>query len=193
MSEIITQTPSGTGNTLTPAGTGKAEDETIEVEGKKYVPLEKFSASAQEGIRLAKENETLRKPKSVEVPEDEKRVREILSKAEQEKIDQAKQEEQQLRRGLDDLHTIYGDFDEKKLLAIVDRYGVYDSEENVNWYGAMELYEKIAEVPSEPPKARIPQSKRQGAVPQAEVVTPADISKKSLPELVKEGLSRFGL
>jgi len=183
MADEITQTLDETGKPLTPSGTG-----TVEPDYKT-----KFVESQKEALRLKTELDLLKVQKPMEVPEDEKRVREILSKTEKEKEEQTKQEEQQLRKELDDLHTIYGDFDEKKLLSIVDRYGVYDEKDAVNWYSAMELYEKIAEVPVEPPKAKTPQSKREGAAPQAEVVTAPDVSKKSLPELVREGLSKFGL
>jgi len=153
----------------------------------------KFVESQKEALRLKTENDLLKAQKPQEVPEDEKKIRETISKIEIEKEAMTKQEEQQLRKELDDLHTIYGDFDEKKLLSVVDRYGVYDDKDNVNWYAAMELYEKIAEVPEEAPKPKVPQGKREGATPQSEVETPPDVSKKSLPELVREGLSKFGL
>lgn len=168
--------------------------ETSEETGEKEVDYKtKFVESQKEAIRLKTELDNFKAQKPQEVPEDEKKVREVISKIEIEKEEMTKKEEQQLRKELEDLHTIYGDFDEKKLLSIVDRYGVYDNEDKVNWYSAMELYEKIGEVPAEPPKPKTPQSKREGAIPQAEVVTPPDVSKKSLPDLVKEGLSKFGL
>ena len=154
----------------------------------------KFVESQKEALRLKTLNEDLLKAqKPAEVPEDEKKVRETISKIEIEKEEKTKEEEQQLRKELDDLHEIYSDFDEKKLLSIVDRYGCYDDKDEVNWYAAMELYEKIEKVPEEAPKPKVPQGKREGVAPQAEVETPVDVSKKSLPELVKEGLSKFGL
>jgi len=177
------QTPSGTGEPQTPTGTGEPE-----VDYKT-----KFVESQKEALRLKTELDNLKVQKPAEVPEDEKKVRDIFSKVEIEKKELEVQEEKQLRKELDDLHTIYGDFDEKKLLTIVDRYGVLGEGERVDWYAAMELYEKIAEVPAEPVKPKTPQLKREGAVPQAEVETPVDVSKKSLPELVREGLSKFGL
>ena len=184
MAEDITQTPEETLGKETPEGTGKPEEVDYKT---------KFVESSKEALRLKTENDLLKVQKPAEVPEDEKKVREIFSKVELEKKEQDVQEEKQLRKELDDLHEIYGDFEEKKLLSIVDRYGVYDDKNEVNWYSAMELYEKITEVPVEPVKPKIPSSKREGAVPQAEVETPVDVSKKSLPELVKEGLSKFGL
>ena len=177
------QTPEETPEKETPEGTGEPE-----VDYKT-----KFVESSKEALRLKTELDNLKAQKPPEVPEEEKKVRETLSKIEKEKSEQTKQEEQQLRKELEDLHTIYGDFDEKKLLSIVDRYGVYGEDDNVNWYAAMELYEKVVEVPVEEPKPKTPSSKREGAAPQPEVETPVDVSKKSLPELVQEGLKRFGL
>lgn len=168
--------------------------ETSEETGKTAVDYEtKFKESSKEALRLKTELDNLKAQKQQEVPEDEKKFREVLSKVEIEKEQKTKEEEQQLRKDMDELHTIYGDFDEKKLLSIVDRYGVYDEEDKVNWYGAMELYEQLGDVPAEPPKPKTPQSKREGANPQAEVETPPDVSGKSLHQLVGEGLKRFGL
>ena len=168
--------------------------ETSDETGKGEVDYKtKFVESSKEALRLKTELDTLKAQKVQEVPEEEKKIRETISKLEIEKKEQTKQEEQQLRKELEDLHTIYGDFDEKSLLSLVERYGVYDEEENVNWYAAMELYEKIAEVPAEEPKPKTPLSKREGATPQPEVETPPDVSKKSIPELVQEGLKKFGL
>jgi len=187
--ENIAQTPEGTPpegtppEGTTPAGTGEPE-----VDYKT-----KFVESSKEALRLKTELDNLKAQKPTEVPEDEKKIRETISKLEIEKEEKAKEDEVQLRKDLEDLHTIYGDFDEKKLLSVVDRYGVYDEKDNVNWYAAMELYEKIGELPAEPVKPKTLQSKREGANPQPEVETPVDVSKKSLPELVSEGLKKFGL
>ena len=183
MADDITQTPPGTGDPLTPPGTG-----TVEPDYKT-----KFVESSKEALRLKTELDLLKVQKPPEVPEEEKKIRETISKMEIEKEERTKQEEQQLQKELIDLHTIYGDFDEKKLLGIVDRYGVYDEKDNVNWYAAMELYEKVAEIPAEAPKPKVPQSNREGAAPQAEVETPVEVSGKSLHQLVNEGLKKFGL
>ncbi len=183
MADDITQTLDETGKPLTPSGTGEPE-----VDYKT-----KFVESQKEALRLKTELDNFKAQKPQEVPEEEKKIRETLSKIEIEKVEETKQEEQQLRKELEDLHAIYGDFDEKKLLSLVDRYGVYDDKENVNWYAAMELYEKISEVPEGELKPKTPMSKREGAVPQQAVVTPPDVSKKSIPELVQEGLKKFGL
>jgi len=183
MPEEIIQTPLENPIVETPKGTEQPEPIDYKI---------KFVESQKEALRLKTENDLLKAQKPQEVPEDEKKIRETISKMEIEKKGQTKQEEEQLRKELEDLHSIYGDFDEKKLLSLVDRYGVYDEEENVNWYAAMELYEKITEVPVEAPKPKTPLSKREGATPQA-VETPPVVSGKSLPELVQEGLKKFGL
>ena len=184
MADDITQTSAETQNKETSNETGKESEVDYKT---------KFVESQKEALRLKTELDNFKVQKPQQVPEDEVKIREVFSKAEKEKEEQAKQDDQQLQKELTDLHTIYGDFDEKKLLAIVDRYGCYDGEKNVNWYAAKELYDKIGEVPAEPPKPKTLQSKREGAIPQAEVETPVDVSKKSLPELVSEGLKKFGL
>jgi len=180
-------------NTQTSDETQKKETSEETGQEKEVDYKTKFVESQKEALRLKTEVDDLKAQKPQEVPEDEKKVRDILSKVEIEKKEQEVQEEKQLRKELDDLHTIYGDYDEKKLLTIVDRYGVLGEGDKVDWFAAMELYEKIAEVPAEPPKPKVPQGKREGAIPQAEVVTAPDVSKKSLPELVREGLKKFGL
>ena len=169
----------------------ETSDETGKTEEVDYKT--KFVESQKEALRLKTLYDATQAQKPQEVPEDEKKIREVLTKAEREKEEQTKQEEQQIRKELDDLHTIYGDFDEKKLLSIVDRYGTIGDDGNVNYYAAMELYEKIEKVPEEAPKPKVPQGKREGAAPQADVVTPVDVSKRSLHELVQDGLKKFGL
>ena len=185
--EIEPQTPEETPEKTpaeTPEGTGKSEEVDYKT---------KFVESQKEALRLKTENDSLKAQKPNEVPEDEKKIRDVLFKAEKEKEEQNRLGQEQLRKDMEGLHTIYGDFDEKKLQQIADRYGVLGDDGNVNWYAAMELYEKIAEVPVEPVKPKTPQLKREGAVPQAEVETPVDVSKKSLHELVQDGLKKFGL
>jgi hypothetical protein len=177
------------------AGTGNPPEGTIEVEGKKYVPVEKFSASAQEAIRLAQENELLKKPKEPsqpqQMPEEEKKVREILTKMEQEKVNQDKADQLQLRKELDELHTVYGEFDETKLQKIVERYGTKNSDNSVLWDSAMELYKKIGDVPDKEPKEILAQqrSNPNPIVPEIKV----EIGHKSLHELAQEGLKKFGI
>lgn len=173
-------------------GTVKPE-EVVEIEGKKYVPVEKFTASAQESIRLLHENEELKKPKPTEnqqIPEDEKKVREILTKYEQEKLDKEKADALQLRKELDELKIVYGDFDETKLQKIVERYGLNDGKDNVLWDSAMELYKKIGDIPEVEPKVLAQQRSNPNPV---EVENKVEIAHKSLHELAQEGLKRFGL
>lgn len=153
------------------------------------VPLSRLREEVEKRKKLEAE---VNKPKQQEVPVEEQKVREILSKITSEKIEQEKQDALQLRKELDDLHVIYGDFDENQLQKIVDRYGCYDDENKVKWTAAMELYEKIGEVPEEAPKPKLPSQKRAGDATQ-EVVTTPDVSKKDMHSLVQEGLKKFGL
>jgi hypothetical protein len=174
-------------------GTVKPE-EVVEIEGKKYVPVEKFTASAQEAVRLLHENEELKKPKSPElqqIPAEEQRVREVLTKLQQEQAQKEKADALQLRKELDELKIVYGDFDEQKLQKIVTRYGVYNDNESVNWDAAMELYKKIGDVPDKAPKEVLAQ---QRAIPNPqEIQVKVETANKSLHELAQEGLKRFGI
>lgn len=154
----------------------------------------KFVESQKEALRLKTLYDATQVQNPPVVPEDEKKIKDVIAQTKKEEGELAEKAEQQLRKELDDLHTIYGDFDEKKLQSIVDRYGVYNDKGDVNWYGAMELYEKISgDVPTEAPKPKVPTSKREGANPQTEVDTPVDVSKMSMADAISKGLKKFGL
>jgi hypothetical protein len=142
----------------------------------------KFKASQAEAIRLKKELDELKSAPKEEIPDDEKRIRDILAKTEAERQAQAKKEDERLKRELDELHSIHGEFDNDKLLKIADRYGVYDSDGNVQWEKAMELYERLEGV-AEPPKKKSPSSNRTGDKPKAE---PYDSKGKTLDDIVEE-------
>lgn len=176
-------------------------DEDVNPQGEPSTPVDPNKPEPQ--VPLSRLREEVEKRRELEkqlgvqkpqiIPDEEKRIRDTLSKIEREKAEKEKQDELQLRKELEDLHTIYGDFDETKLLKVVDRYGVLGEESKVDWHAAMELYEKIGEVPSEKPKPKTPTTKREGVNPQPEVELSADVSKKSLHELVQDGLKKFGL
>ena len=152
---------------------------------------EKFKASQDEAIKLRKEVDELKKSKeTLEIPEDEKKLREVLSKVEKEKIEQEKKEGENLRKELDDLKEVYGEFEEKKLLEIVERYGVYTEEDTVNWDRAMELYQSLSKIPEAPIK-KIPTGNRESSQI-GEVEKPSDVSHKTMHELVQEGLKKLG-
>lgn len=169
-----------------------ASDDSTKKESEQIDYEAKFKESQKEAIRLAKENEALKnpqKPKS-DLPDDEKLFRERVEKYEQEKLEQAKKEDKELKSDLDKLHAIHGDFDNKKLLNIVDRYGVYDDEGNVQWERAMELYERLggqAEYKPKKPAATRTSDKN------PEVDQIKDIGKKSMNEIVSESLKKFGI
>lgn len=164
------------------------QEETSEKTVEKETPKEqidyktKFIASQTEAIRLNKENEELKKQKVEEIPEEEKKIREIFEKTAKEKEEQKKTEDEKLQQDLSNLRTIFGDFNEEKLLKIVDRYGVYDGQGNVQWERAMELYQKLDEIPTAPKKI-IPSSQRTGDVPRKE---PYDVKGKNLWDIAEE-------
>lgn len=181
------QTLEGTETIQTPEET--VEKETLETKPVDYET--KFKASQTEAIKLRKELDELKKSKETTViPEDEKKLRDVILKIEKEKIEQEKQEEEQLQKDLDSLKEVYGEFDKKRLLEIVDRYGVYKEDNTVNWDRGMELYQNLSKIPEAPKK--IPSGKRESVQP-LEVDTKPDVSSKSMNQLVQEGLKKFGL
>ena len=141
----------------------------------------KFKASQAEAIKLKKELDELKKAPKMELPEDEKKIWEIIDKREQLAEQKQKEADEQLKRDLDELHEVHGEFNDDKLLKIVNRYGVYDDEGKIQWNKALELYERLEGEPE--PKKKTPPSKRAGAQPQKE---PYDIKGKSLDEIVEE-------
>lgn len=174
--------------------TKEEEKETPEKTEEPEVDYEsKFKESQKEAIKLRKEleaKETQTEPPA-EPPEDEKKIREVLDKREREKIEQTRLEDEELKKDLDDLHEVHGEFDDNKLINIVERYGVYDNENNVQWERAMELYERL-EGEAEPPK-KTPSSARTSDKVSEEVVPSEEVQKKSFSELVDEGLKKFGI
>ncbi len=174
------------------AGTGGAGDPPKDPPKDPINYEDKFKESQKEAIRLAKELKDLKNPPNPksELPEDEKKVREIFSKLEQEKADLSKKEQEELKSDLDKLHTVHGDFDNKKLLTIVERYGVYDNDGKVLWERAMELYERLGGVAEPAPKKKVGERTKDG---KPEVDLTKDLGKKSMSDIVKEGLKHFGI
>jgi hypothetical protein len=182
--EIEDQTLNETPEKETSEGTAK--------ENEQVVPLSKFVASQNEAIRLKKENDELKASKNkTEVPEEEVKLRTIIEKIEAEKAQKEKEEKEKLSKELDSLGEIYGEFNKEKLLQIVERYGVYKDDSTVNWDRAMELYQKLDDIPTAPIK-KIPSPKREAVNP-LEVDTKTDVTRKSMSELVEEGLKKFGI
>lgn len=111
-----------------------------------FVSKEQFSASQQEAIRLAKENEELKKaskPREQDLPEDKKKVFEYLSEYEQKKAEEAKNREEDIQKNLDKLHQIHGDFDNNKLRDFIAEYGIYDDDGNTDWNKGLDLFKKV--------------------------------------------------
>lgn len=169
----------------------ETSEETAKVpEG--FVPVSKFAASQTEALRLKKENEELKKSRETAViPDDEKRIREVLLKAKQEEESQKKLEDEKLEKELLDLETIYGKYDRDKLLKVVDRYGIYNDAGDTDWDKAMELYNKLDEIPTSPAK-KIPIPTREGSQA-VEVDVKPEVSSKNMHQLVQEGLRKLGI
>ena len=88
-------------------------------------------------------------------PELKKTVKDVLAEITSETKEREKLDEEQLQKELKDTHDIYGDFDNDKLLKIVEDYGVSDSDGNVKWDKAMELYKKLGGEVKLKPKAPV--------------------------------------
>jgi len=179
-------------------GTAGGDQDTLLTPEQKVTKLEEqLKASQGEGIRLAKELGELKKSKeTAEIPEDEKKVRDILSRVEKERTEKERTEEEELDKEMDSLEGIYGPFNREKLLQVVDYFGVYDDEDNVKWDRAMELYntpgilEKLTGKGEA--QVKIPLGKRESSQPM-EVEKPIEVSGKSLHQLVQEGLKKLGI
>ena len=155
------------------------------------VPLSRVRELRDKIEDLEKE---LQRAKSPEIPEDEAKIRQIIEKIEKEKTELEKQEEKELEEELNQLEEIYGKFDREALLKLVDYYGIYDDEDNVNWDRAMELYntpgivEKVAGKKIAPVQ-KVPSQKRAGEEPQKETV---DVSKyRDAREIAQEEIRKI--
>lgn len=161
---------------------------TGEEEAKKEEPQIPLSRLRQKDDKIKElEKELLKTKKEEEIPEGEKSVRDVLGKIETERKEKEQQEEKQLREDFDELHNIYGKFNEDKLAKVADHYGCYDGDA-VNWDRAMELYNTpgiLQKVTGgkEPPATKIPSSQRTSDVPRKE---PYDVKGKSMWEILEE-------
>jgi len=184
------QNPNGNGEvTKTPEGTaGDGDAQKKAPEG--FVPKEQFAASQAEAIKLAKENEALRKgtpPKDGNLPDDESKLFPLIEKYEQKKAEDAKKADEALKSSLDKLHTIHGDFDDKKLISIVDEYGIFTDDGSVKWEKAIELYKKLGNQVVKKPDIG---GRTQDKPLEADKV---EVRGKNHYDLITEGLKRFGI
>ena len=184
------QNPTGTASGQNPEGTaGDGGAEKKAPEG--FVSKEQFAASQTEAIKLAKELETFKKgthPKDENLPEDKQKVFSAIEEYEAKKAADAKKADEELKTSLDKLHTIHGDFDDKKLISIVDEYGVFtDDGTTVKWEKAIELYKKLGNPVVK--KADVG-GRTQDKPLEADKV---EVKGKNMFDLVTEGLSKFGM
>ena len=182
------QTPPATAGGA--AGEGGGAEETI------TIPKTKWEASQSEGIRLAKELDDFKKnnpPKTqtpaTELPEKTK-FKENMTEFQKEQIAEEKKAQEELKSQLDKLHTVHGEFDDKKLLTFIERYGVYDSAGNVQWERAIELYERLGGNPEYTPKKPAGQRTKDAPV---EVDLGKDVGKRTMHDIVQQGLKKFGV
>lgn len=183
--ETQDQNPTGTGEPQNPDGTaGTGEPTKNPPEG--FIPKEQFVASQNEAIRLKKELDALKTPPSNgNLPKE--KVFEYLSEYEKQKVEEAQKADNELKADLDKLHSIHGDFDDKKLLALVDEYGVYNDDGDIKWEKAVELYKKLGN--SVVKKPTVTGARTQDNPLEAEKV---EVKGKGFHQIVEEGLKRVG-
>ena len=138
LGEILdkTETPETAPETETPE---EKKPETVDYEAR-------YKESQTESIRLAKELERLKDkpaPKAEDVPDDEKRVLDILEKREALKAQSQKEADDHIKKELDILHQVHGEFNDDKLLETIEEYGLYDENGGVNFNKAIQLYQKL--------------------------------------------------
>ena len=117
-------------------------------------------------------------------------MKQTLAEVQKEQSEQTVKDEQQLKEDLVGLHKIHGEFDDKKLLELVNEYGVYGIDGNVNWDKSVELYKRLAKAPSaESVKPKMPSSLKTGDSPQKEVYK---TEGKSLYDIAEESKKEIG-
>ena len=176
--EVAPQTPEETAGETTPETKPEIDYEA------------KFKASQAEAIRLAKEVDALKStpPQDKDLPQEKDKIFEALSEYEKQKTAETKANEAKENAEIDKLHVIHGDFDDKKLKAIVEKYGIYDNEGNKNWTKAHELYERFEGKVEYTPK------KKSGARTQdtSVEVEKVDVRGKDFHTIIQESLKKLG-
>ena len=145
------------------------------------VPLSRLREEATKREKIEKELADLR---GKNVPEEEKKLRDVLSKIRQEEKEAEEKAEKELTSKLDDLHKIHGEFNKDNLLKIIEDYGCYNQDGTVKWEKAMELYNRLGGNPNAPaPKKKMPTGDRTGDGVKGKAY---DVSKKSMFEIAED-------
>lgn len=155
------------------------------------VPLSRLREVIDEVRDLKKKLEEKAPVPPASVPDDEKRILEVLSKREMEAKEQEERDDKELRKELDDLHLVHGEFDEDKLLNIIEEYGLYNEDNTVRFDKAIELLDRLNANPEYKPKVKLPNGSR--AINPPEVAPSVELKGKTLFELAQEGLKKFGI
>jgi hypothetical protein len=151
----------------------ETSEETAPVEETITIPKAKWQASQEEGIRLAKELESREKAKEAEIPEEEKKLREVISRYEKERESSAMKLLREEARKLDELEQIHGSFKRDEFKKFLDDYPTFDIEGNIDYHKAYQLYERVQSAPAIP-KKKTPSSARTGDVPRKETYNVQD-------------------
>lgn len=152
-------------------------EKPVEVKEEPKVPLSRL----REEVTKRRDAEA----KIKEVPPltaEEEKIRSVLERVEADKKVQQEKEDIELKQEVNDLHGIYGEFDETKLLKIVDEFGVYKENGDINWDKAMVLYQKGI-LDGEPVAKKLPTSNRASETPQKEAY---ETKGKSMWQILEE-------
>ena len=160
----------------------ETSEETAPVEETITIPKAKWQASQEEGIRLAKELESREKAKEAEIPEDEKKLREVIAKYEKERETSAMSLLREESRKLDELEQVHGSFKRDEFKKFLDDYPTFDQEGNIDYHKAYQLFERVQSAPAVP-KKKAPSSARTGDVPHKE---PYSVRDKSMWDILED-------
>ncbi len=143
------------------------------------VPLSRLREEVAKRERLEKELAG-----KTEVPEEERKIRDVFSKAQREEKEATEKAERAVDQKMDELQKIHGEFSRENLLKIIEDYGVYNEDGSVRWEKAMDLYNRLGGNPNAPlPKKKMPTGNRTGDAFKKE---PFDPSKKTMWEIAEE-------
>lgn len=161
-------------------GNGGAGDGKSGGKPEPQVPLSRLREEVAKREKLEKELAG----KNGEVPEEEKKIRDVLTKAQREEAEAMQKAEEEITSKMDELQKVHGDFNRENLLKIIDDYGVYNEDGSIKWDKAMDLYNRLGGNPNAPgPKKKMPIANRTGDDIKKDAFDP---SKKTMWEIAED-------
>ncbi len=169
----------GDGSDAGKDGAGAGDDDKGGGKPEPQVPLSRLREEVSKREKLEKEFAAKR-----EVPEDERKIRDTLSRIQKEEKETEEKSAKEIEDKIDELQKIHGDFNKQNLLKIIEDYGVYNEDGTVKWEKAMDLYNRLGGNPNAPsPKKKMTEGHRTGDDLKKD---PFDPSKKTMWEIAEE-------